>query len=146
VGFGTALYNPCVDSLEVIEQLLDTSNEEARIQMKRMRDRQRELMHTLIQTPGLLQPHYQAVFDLRGLTRDLVDEVEYRQSIKPIESLLYGFESLIRVRAEAMDAIFDGSGPVYLESRFMRPDVLFALSHAAKVGLELDQACLHQAV
>jgi EAL domain-containing protein (putative c-di-GMP-specific phosphodiesterase class I) len=146
VGFGTAIYNPCVDSVELVDQLLDTATEASRIQLKRMRDRQRELMQTLIQTPGLLRPNYQAVFKMDGLTRDMVDDAKKKKSIRPLESLLYGFESLIRVRGEAMDAIFDTSGPVYMESKYLRPDVLFSLSHSAKVGLELDQACLHQAV
>ena len=145
VGFATSIHNPCVDPLEIVEQLLDQATEESRVQQKRIKDRQRELMQTLIRTPGLLQPNYQAVFDLRGLTAADVDEVKATKSIAPIRHLLFGFESLIRVRREAMDAIFDVSGPVYLESRFMRPDVLFSLAHAAKVGLELDQACLHQA-
>ncbi len=145
VGYATSIHNPCVDPLELLEQLLDQSVEESRVQMKRMKNRQRELMQTLIQTPGLLEPHYQAVFNLKGLTKEIVDESKVTKSIRPLKHLLYGFESLIRVKRDAMDAIFDASGPVYLESRFMRPDVLFASAHQAKVGLELDQACLHQA-
>lgn len=146
IGFGTAIHNPCVDSREVVEQLLDAAAEQSKSQGKRMRDRQRELMQTLIQTPGLLRPNYQAVFQLQPLTKALVDESKANRSIKPLQPLLFGFESLIRVRTDVVDSIFDQTGPVYLESRFLRPDVLFALSHAAKVGLELDQACLHQAV
>lgn len=145
VGFATSIHNPCVDPLELVEQLLDSAVDESRIQQKRMRDRQRELMQTLIQTPGLLQPHYQAVFSLKDLNKAQVEAARDQKSIRPLRNLLYGFESLIRVKREAMDAIFDASGPVYLESRFMRPDVLFSLAHQAKVGLELDQACLHQA-
>jgi EAL domain-containing protein (putative c-di-GMP-specific phosphodiesterase class I) len=146
IGFGTAIYNPCVDALEVVEQLLDGAIDASKVQMKRMRDRQRELMQTLIQTPGLLEPNYQGVFHLGGLTKASVDEVKASKSIKAIRPLLFGFESLIRVRADAIEAIYDISGPVYMEARHLRPDVLFSLSHQAKVGLELDQACLHQAV
>jgi EAL domain-containing protein (putative c-di-GMP-specific phosphodiesterase class I) len=146
IGFGTAIYNPCVDSLELVEQLLDGAFDASKVQLRRMRDRQRELMQTLIQTPGLLEPHYQAVFRLGDLTRDMALEASQTKSIRPLRSLLYGFESLIRVRGNAIDAIFDAAGPVYMEAKHLRPDVLFALSHAAKVGLELDQACLHQAV
>jgi EAL domain-containing protein (putative c-di-GMP-specific phosphodiesterase class I) len=146
IGFGTSLYNPCVDSLEIIEQLLDVATEEAKLQAKRNRDRQRELMQTLIQTPGLLEPHYQAVFRLGDLTREMVEEASQARSLKPLRPLLYGFESLIRVRGAAVDALFEPSGPVYMEAKHLRPDVLFALAHAARVGLELDQACLHHAV
>lgn len=146
IGFGTSIHNPCVDPMEVIEQLLESAVDESRIQAKRMRDRQRELMQSLIQTPGLLEPHYQGVFDLQRLNKEHVDGVKQTKSLKPIKDLLFGFESLIRVKGDAIDAIYDISGPIYMESRYLRPDVLFALSHSAKVGLELDQACLHQAI
>lgn len=146
IGFGTAIHNPCVDAIEVVEQLLESSAEESKIQLKRHKDRQRELMQTLIQTPGLLRPNYQAVFNLQDLTRKEVDDARAQRSLKPLSHLLYGFESLIRVRAEVMDALFDQSNPPVLASKFLRPDVLFAMAHQAKCGLELDQACLHQAV
>jgi len=146
MGFGTVLYNPCVDSLELIEQLIEAATESSRIQLKRSRDRQRELMQTLIQTAGLLEPHYQAVFTLPDLTRDIIDEARASKSIKPLRGSLYGFESLIRVRTHAVEALFQSSGPAYLDPKYLRPDTLFALAHVAKIGLELDQACLQQAV
>ncbi|MBM4253811.1 MAG: EAL domain-containing protein [Deltaproteobacteria bacterium] len=146
VGFGTVLNNPAVDAFELIEQVIETSYECARAQLKRTRDRQRELMQTLIQTKGLLEPHYQAVFTLPQLTKDMVDEAHSSNSIKPLRRQLFGFESLVRVRPQAIDALFQGAGLAYLEPRYLRPDVLFSLSHNVKVGLELDQACLQQAV
>lgn len=146
VGFATSINNPCVDTLELVENLLDSAVEESRIQLRRMKERQRELLQTLIHTPGLLEPHYQAVFDLQALTKAEVDECIRTKSIDGLRSHLYGFESLIRVRREALENLFDSTNPGFLESRFLRPDVLFSLSHLAKVGLELDQACLAQAV
>lgn len=146
IGYATAIHNPCVEPLELIEQLIDAATETARMQLKRMKDRQRELMQTLIQTPGLLTPHYQAVFHLQELTRELVQRVHEDRSIRPVASLLFGFESLIRVRGAGLEAKHEPHGPAHLDAKYLRPDVLFALSHAAKIGLELDQACLHQAV
>lgn len=146
VGFSTAINNPCVDTLELVEQLLDQASEESRVQLRRMKERQRELMQTLIHTPGLLEPHFQAVFQLQGLSKTDVEESQSAKSIEPLRKHLYGFESLIRVKKEALENLFDSSNPGFLESRFLRPDVLFSLSHLAKVGLELDQACLAQAV
>jgi len=145
VGHSTAIYNPCVDSVEMIEQLLDNSAEVAKVQMRRMKDRQRELMQTLIQTADMLMPNYQAVFRLPGLTKEMVDQAAQGKTMKPLKSHLYGFESLIRVRREAVDARIGTEGLVYLESRFLRPDVMFALAQSSKVALELDQACLSQA-
>jgi EAL domain-containing protein (putative c-di-GMP-specific phosphodiesterase class I) len=146
VGFSTSINNPCVDTLELVEQMLDSAQEESRIQLRRMKERQKELMQTLIHTPGLLEPHYQAVFDLKTVTKEEVEEAKATKSILPLKQHLYGFESLIRVKKEALENLFDANNPGFLESRFLRPDVLFALSHLAKVGLELDQACLAQAI
>ena len=146
IGFATAIHNPCVDAVEQIDHLLDSAAEGAKVQLKRLRDRQRELMQTLIQTPGLLEPHYQGVFDLTALTREHVERAQQESSLRPLARLLFGFESLIRVRHQALDSLLDRSGTMFIEPRYLRPDVLFALSHSAKVGLELDQACLHQAV
>src|SRR5690606_34502778 len=146
VSFGTAIYNPCVDLVEHINQLIERATEESRIQMKQMRDHQRELMQTLIQTPNLLMPHYQAVFDLGQLTKEQVETARADRSLVPLRHALHGFESLIRVQSAAMDATVGEYGIDLLESRFLRPDVMFAMAHTAKLGLELDQACLHQAV
>ena len=146
IGFGTVINNPCVESFELVDQLLDNTVESAKAQLRRSRERQRELMQTLIQTQGLLEPHYQAVFSLPKLTKDLVDEAHSNGSLKPLRHLLFGFESLVRARPHAIDALFQGAGLAHMESRYLRPDVLFALSHNAKVGLELDQACLQQAI
>lgn len=146
VGFATMIFNPCVDALEQIDQLIDAGTEAARMQLRRVKDRQRELMQTLIHTPGLLTPHYQGVFHLPQLTHDMVRQVQDEQSIRAIAPIIFGFESLIRVRHSAIEARFGSQGPLHLDSKYLRPDVLFGLSHAAKVGLELDQACLKQAV
>ena len=145
VGHATALFNPCVDSVEMIEQLLDNSADVAKVQLRRMKDRQRELMQTLIQTSDMLVPNYQAVFQLQGITKEMVQECHAKKTIRPLKHLLFGFESLIRVRREAVDARIGHEGLVYLESRFLRPDVMFALAQSAKVALELDQVCLHLA-
>lgn len=151
IGFATAIHNPCVDSLELLDHLLDSAAEESKLQLRRMRDRQRELMQTLVHTPGMLVPNFQAVFHLPQLTADMVAAARSQQSLKPLQPLLYGFESLIRVNVPAVEAMFRGQGQgqgqtLFIDPKFLRPDVLFALSHAAKIGLELDQACLQQAV
>ena len=146
VGYATTLYNPCFDALDLIEQLIDQATEASHMQLKRMRDRQRELMQTLIHTPGLLAPHYQAVFHLPNMTKDIVAQARTERSLVPLAHLLYGFESLIRVMSAATQAVLDISGPAPIDVKYMRPDVLFALAFTAKVGLELDQACLNQAV
>jgi len=145
VGFASAMYNPCLDSVEVIETAIETSSQIARIQMVRVKDRHKELMHTLIQSDHLLYPNYQAVFELPTLTRALYDESKAQDSIKPLEKILYGFESLVRVRVGEVKALM-GSSRAILEPEYLRPDVLFATAKATKVALELDQACLRHAI
>jgi len=145
VGHATAIFNPCVDPVEIIESMLEHSRDVAKVHFNRMRDRRRELLQTIIQTTDLLMPNYQAVFNLQGLTKEEVDASKRDGTIKPLQSRLYGFESLIRVQQEAVREAVGNDTLVYLNSKFLRPDILFSLAHSAKVALELDQACLRQA-
>ena len=146
VGHATALHNPCVDSVEVLDHLIESSQEVTKVQARRIKERQRELMQTIIQTKELLVPHFQGVFTLPGLTKDLAESVNSVGVITPIEHLIYGFESLIRTRKEYVDQKIGGDQLVFLESRLLRPDVMFALAAHSKVALELDQICLHLGV
>jgi EAL domain-containing protein (putative c-di-GMP-specific phosphodiesterase class I) len=142
IGHATVLHNPCVDSLEIVEHMFDSSQEVAKVQLRRIKDRQRELMQTLVQTPDLLTPHYQAVFNLQTITRDKVIQSHDMKSIAIMKDDIYGFESLIRVRRDRVDEKIGGDQLFHLESKFLRPDILFALAAQSKVALELDQVCL----
>lgn len=142
IGYSTALYNPCVDSVEILEQVLENSVEVAKVQARRMKDRSRELVQTMIQAKDVLYPHYQAVFHLKGMTKEMVDQAKSTKSVAPLKNLIYGFESLIRIRHAAAEEKIAGDQLVHLESRYLRPDILFALAGQAKVALELDQLCL----
>ncbi len=142
VGYSSIIFNPCVDVHELVENVMDGSMDSSHIQMKRLEDRQRELLHSLIQTEDLLYPNFQAVFDLKNLTKENVDDVIAKKSIKPIESLLYGFESLIRVRKDVLDLKITDDSLFKLDAKYLRPDVIFGLAQSAKISLELDQVCL----
>ena len=142
VGYSSIIYNPCVDVHELVESVMDGSMDSSHVQMKRLEDRQRELLHSLIQTQDLLYPNFQAVFDLKLLTKENVDEVIAKKSIKPIESLLYGFESLIRVRKEVLDQKITDDSLFKLDAKYLRPDVIFGLAQSVKISLELDQVCM----
>ena len=143
VGFFGLLNNPCIDIQEILDSGLEASKVMAQSQIKRGRERKREMMQTLIQSELLLQPFYQAVFDLQAMSKEVVDEVKSSKSISPIRDHIYGFESLIRVNKDELhelDSFENG-----IETRFLRPDVLFALAKNTKVALELDQACMRHA-
>lgn len=145
VGHATALYNPCVDSSEALESLIETSHEIAKVQQIRIDNRRRELMQTLIQTNHLLVPFFQGVFTLKNLKNEQVEEAIRTGSIKALEKNIYSFESLIRVNAKKVDSVLQNSGPIYLEAKYLRPDVLFSMAQASHLALELDQACLKYA-
>jgi EAL domain-containing protein (putative c-di-GMP-specific phosphodiesterase class I) len=142
VGHATALYNPCVDSAEVVEHLIESAAEVAKVHQRRINDREREILHTIIQSRGILHPHYQAVFHLQGLSKAKVDEVNRQKSIAPIKDLLFGFESLIRARKKLVEERLSSDHLVHIDFRMLRPDILFEMAAHAKVALELDQVCL----
>ncbi len=144
VGFASAMHNPCLNKGEVVSLVLETSMKNARVQHGRIQNLQRELMHTLIDYQELLFPNFQAVFQLGGMTRQKVEEAQKAQSIRPFESDLFGFESLIRVRTGAVERIVSEEESI-LDAKYLRPDVLFAIAKSTNVALELDQACLRHA-
>ncbi|MBC7532818.1 MAG: EAL domain-containing protein [Oligoflexus sp.] len=142
VGYFGVLNNPCIDIHEIVEAGLDSSKNMAQSQLKRGRDRQRELMQTLIQADDLLTPHYQGVFYLQNIDKTMVDDAKKNKSITYLSGQVYGFESLIRVNQAA---IKEHSFEAGIDSQYLRPDVLFAIAKNSNVALELDQACMKHA-
>ena len=143
VGFFGILNNPCIDVQEILDSGIEASKQMAVSQQKRGRERQRELMQTLIQSDELLKPYYQGVFHLQKLSKEVIESVAEEKSIAPLKDHVYGFESLIRVNQQAVqrENNFDSG----MDSRYLRPDVLFSLAKYTKVSLELDQACMKHA-
>jgi EAL domain-containing protein (putative c-di-GMP-specific phosphodiesterase class I) len=142
VGYFGILNNPCIDIHEIVETGLEASKTMAQAQLKRGKDRQRELMHTLIQADDLLTPHYQGVFYLQNIDKKMVDEAKVSKSIRGLSAQVYGFESLIRVNQAA---VREHSVEAGIDSQYLRPDVLFAIAKTTNVALELDQACMKHA-
>jgi EAL domain-containing protein (putative c-di-GMP-specific phosphodiesterase class I) len=145
VGYSSAVHNPCLDPYEIVSTAMDHSAKFAQIQQVRNHDRYREMMTTLIQTPDLLVPHFQAVFRLPNLSRSIIEEAQKSKSIAPLTDFLFGFESLIRVRVDEVRALM-GSSRAIIDPAFLRPDVLFETAKMTKVALELDQSCLNLSI
>jgi EAL domain-containing protein (putative c-di-GMP-specific phosphodiesterase class I) len=142
VGHATVLYNPCTRPQETIEALLDTAIRTSLIQQERILNRQMEILQTLIQYEGLIYPHFQAVFWAQGITNEDAGSTQNGKTLANLSDKLYGFESLIRISHSAVDKILDEDGPVYLEGKYLRPDVLFGIAAKCRLSLELDQACI----
>jgi EAL domain-containing protein (putative c-di-GMP-specific phosphodiesterase class I) len=145
VGHATCLVNPCVDLHDQVDSLIESANSAARIQMKRLHHKQKELLQSIIHAQDLLYPNYQAVFRLPGITKEQVDLAHKTRSIKPFADELYGFESLIRVRSDWVGISLGSEEPGFFDARFLTPDVLFGMAQASDIAVELDQACLYQA-
>lgn len=143
VGFSGVLDNPCISVEELIDGGLESSKKMAQAQLRRSRERQRELMQTLIQSENLLTPHFQGVFRLQGLEKHHMEKAQKLKSLKPLEPFIFGFESLIRVNENEIRQISSFSGG--LDFKFLKPEVLFSLAKQTKVALELDQACMRMA-
>jgi EAL domain-containing protein (putative c-di-GMP-specific phosphodiesterase class I) len=124
--------------------VIESSSNIAKVQLKKVHNLHRELMHTLIQDDHLTYSHFQGIFHLGSITKENVDESEKTSSFAPIADQLYGFESLIRVRTDLLNTHLE-KDQVVVESQYLRPDVLFSLAKATKTSLELDQACLRSA-
>ena len=154
-GYATCVYNPAVDSHDQIAQLVESALDLSRSQIARVRERQRELIMTLIKSDELIAPAYQAVFQLQGMNLDLMDhDIMSKRNVSSspqsgltlYRGLIVGFESLIRVRQATFDQRPFTDLVGYFDSKILKPDVLFALAHENHLALELDQACLSRAI
>jgi EAL domain-containing protein (putative c-di-GMP-specific phosphodiesterase class I) len=146
VGHATALFNPCIEAIETVEALFESSKEAARVQLIRVRNRQRELLQTLIRTDDLLLPHFQAVFTIGDITKQDIELTKGGRDIGSLKDKIFAFESLIRVQSERVEKVIGTEAIVHVDAKFLRPDVLFSLASSSKLSLELDQACLKKAV
>lgn len=144
VGHASGIMNPCIDPVEFTEGLLDLAFESCRLQLSRIVTTKKEFLLSVMHAPDLLFPHYQGVFDLSKLTHDQVKECHSRKDIRPIQHLIYGFESLIRVRRDWVGIVLSADERPFLEAKYLTPDVLFAMAGTSDVAVELDQACLRQ--
>src|SRR5690606_29980890 len=142
VGYATALYNPCLESRSAVCNLLQSALDCCRLQKHQFEERKRELMLSMIQTPDILYPAFQAVFNLTGIRREDVMNAQASRSIKPLMDWLYGFESLLRVKGDKIAFKKMQNNLIHLDSNLLRPDVLFRMANSSGVVSELDQACL----
>lgn len=142
LGHATVLHNPCLDILDVIDHLFETAADVSKVQRRRVQDREREILQTIIHSRDILYPHYQAIFDLQKISKEQVDEAQSLKSIAPLVGSLYGFESLIRVRPKVLEDKVTSDHLVYLDVKLLRPDILFAMAAHSHVALELDQLCM----
>ena len=146
VGFCGVINNPCIDSHEIIEKGLNASFKAAVVQPKRTRERQRELMQTLIQSEKMLYPKFQGIFHLENITKEIIEESEKLNSIGPLKNQIFGFESLIRIDQPSVDKDLKLMETMGIEAKYLRPDILLDMAKSTKVALELDQACLNHAI
>ncbi len=146
VGYATAINNHCENPESVLEMAIEKSFETAKLQQKRVLDRQREVMQTLIHSPDILYPNYQAVFNLQKISKQDAATAKNEKTIAHLTNQLIGFESLIRVRKERIEPLLRQDGLIYMDSKILRPDILFQIAHSTTISLELDQACLKQAL
>jgi EAL domain-containing protein (putative c-di-GMP-specific phosphodiesterase class I) len=142
LGHATALYNPCLDIFDVVEHLFETAIDVSKVQRRRVQDREREILQTIIHSRDILYPNYQAIFNLQKISKTQVDEVQASKSITAIADALYGFESLIRVKPKMLEEKLTTDHLVHLDIKLLRPDILFAMADHSHVALELDQLCL----
>lgn len=142
-GYATVIHNPAVDGNDQISQLIELAQSMSRSQMLRVRERQRELLMSIIKSSELIVPAYQAVLNLAAIDLAKLDPTA---DLNQYKDAIFAFESLIRIRSAEFDRRLFSEFTGYLEAKTLRPDVLFALAHENHLALELDQACLRHAI
>lgn len=145
VGFATTLDKPWMSAQEIVEDLIGHARENSKIQAQRKAIHQQDLMQAMVHSTNFLHAHYQAVFDMRTLDEAAVRQIQGSGSIRALESHIYAFESLIRVNRTAMEEALHKI-EVIVDTKFLSPDVIFAIAHNLDLTLELDQACFRHAL
>lgn len=147
VGIGSCgiLKNPCIGTTELVEHALDTCQRLAKDNLKHLKNRQKEFIQTLIQTPDILVPHYQGIFNLKNITEEITKELNSDNNLTILKDHIFGFESLIRVNQDVAGAYIDTASVLGIDSRCLRPEILFSMAKENNISLELDQACLNLA-
>lgn len=147
VGYASLLYNPALNTNESLENLYDQGFEMAKVQSIKDRQHQRELLHTLIQEQGLIEPYYQAIFRSENLSHEIfkLDKSAHERSITELQDHILGFESLIRVNLSQTNIFFNPKQEI-IPADLLTPDLIFSLARESNVALELDQKCVQHAV
>lgn len=145
VGYATALNNPCVDGVDLIENLFEECRDSSAAQNRRMALRKKEFMQTMIQAPGILDAHFQGVFELKKIDWNNLDKVTKENPLNYFKHSLYAFESLVRVNKDILRRHMKDS-TTWIDIHFLNPKVLFALAEEVSLTLELDQACFRSAM
>lgn len=145
IGYASSIFNPCIDLQEEIAFLFEESHNMAKVQLNRIKGRQKEFLQNIIRTDKLLKPHFQAVFHAQDLDKESIDSLNRDNDLHVLRDHIFGYESLIRINKDAAMPKVWSDGPIIFEPENLRPDVLFALAESTKLSLELDQACLEKA-
>jgi EAL domain-containing protein (putative c-di-GMP-specific phosphodiesterase class I) len=144
VGHHSALYNPCFDIHDVLVTTCEQAFKNAKVQVERLKNFQKELVHTLVHHSDLLYPVFQGIFNLQGMELTTLGQKGSEISIESLTEHIYGFESLIRIRSERLDE-FVGQENQFFSGQYLRPDILFEMAKSCHVALELDQTCIKHA-
>lgn len=146
VGYSCGASSILEEDNRLLENLVFEAVRSASQQERRINIRRREYIQSLIATAESLIPNFQAIFLLRGLTREAVDEANRLHAIGPLRNSVVGFESLIRAQKDVISQILGPSKSFALDPALLRPDVLFTLAKSVDADLELDLCAMRQAL
>lgn len=146
IAYCESLYNPGLDISEVIEKATRSAQMKTSLQSKRIKNLQKEFIHTLITKEDLLQPHFQAVIKLQELSDSVLssfstESKESRGTLSSLSDIIFGFEALIRInKTKLSDYVYPNQHIIAPE--FLNPELLFFLAREVNSSLELDQICI----
>lgn len=145
IGFCGVIQNPCIGTAELVESALDSSQQSARDNIKQWKTRRKEFIQTLIQTPNIMVPHFQGIFNLEDLDEATMKQLSGGNHLSILADHIYGYEALIRINRDVAAEHIDFQGVLGIESKHLKPEFLFSMAKENHISLELDQACLRLA-
>ena len=138
-----SLYNPCLNTKEVVEKGIRSSQKKSSLQAKKIKSLQKELIHTLITQDKLLFPNFQAVINIQKVPDETIQSLSSQSpsNLSSVSDYIYGFEALIRINTKLAIEQLDLDRCV-IHPEYLNPELLFYLAREANVSLELDQLCI----
>lgn len=144
VGYSSTLYNRCFSLKDQLKLVTSRAKQHADMLHHWIRTHEREFLINLISREDVLYPKYQAIFKIADINEHDLATLKARQYHK-LTDKIYGFESLIRVHAEQIQANHDHHIS-HINPHDLNPLTLFAIAYRNNLSLELDQKCISLAI
>ncbi len=143
IGYGSILNNPSFTETDLVNKVIELSQQTLALQLQRNMQRIKEFLQLLMLVPGIIEPHYQGIFALQDIDeKDIENSIQENNEVPFLKDRILGFESLLRVNRKKLEKYMTKSLSTRFDLNFYSPNIIFHFASETKLAIELDQAAL----